>query len=64
MSDYQRDTQAQEQLEKLAARQKMTVAQLQKALDRIDRGFRQLHAKDRPTQADLVDYALKHGKSK
>jgi hypothetical protein len=63
MSDHQRDTQAQEQLEKLAARQNMTVAQLQKVLDRIDRGLHQLDGNNRPTQGDLVDFALKHGKS-
>jgi len=58
----QRDMQQQEQLEQLAARQQMTVPELQKLLDGIDRGMRQLHGKNRPTRAELVGFALKHGK--
>jgi hypothetical protein len=38
----------------------MTVKELQKILDSIDKGLRQLHVKNRP---ELVDFALKHGKS-
>jgi hypothetical protein len=58
----QRDMQVHEQLERLAARQRMTVPELQKLLNGIDKSMRQLHGNNRPTKAELVDFALKHGK--
>jgi len=59
----QRDMGAQEQLQQLADRQHMTVKELQKILNGIDKGLRQLHGKHRLSKDELVDFALKHGKS-
>jgi hypothetical protein len=41
----------------------MTVKELQKILNGIDKGLRQLHGKHRLSKDELVDFALKHGKS-
>lgn len=56
----QRDMQAQERLQELADLRGMTVSELQEILDRIDDGLRRLHAPQRPTRAEHVDFILKH----
>lgn len=56
----QRDMQAQERVEELAQRRGMTVDEVRAILERLDRGYRLLHAPRRPTRAEIVEFALKN----
>ena len=56
----QRDMQAQDRLQELADLRGMSVEEVQEILNRIDQGLRRLHAQNRPTRAEQVDFALKH----
>ena len=54
----QRDMQAQERLQELADLRGMSVEEVQEILNRIDQGLRRLHAPNRPTRAEQIDFAL------
>jgi Lhr-like helicase len=56
----QPDAPRQDRLIQLAARRQMTVQELQQVLERIDRGYRMLHARQAPTRSEIVDLALEH----
>ena len=60
----QRDMQAQERVEELAARPGMTVEDVRAILDRLDKGYRLLHASNRPSRAEIVEFVIKREDSK
>lgn len=57
----QRDMQAQERLQELADRNGLSVDDVQATLEGIDEGFRRLGIARRPTRAETVELALRHG---
>jgi len=56
----QLDLQQRDRLVQLASRRQMSVEEIQQVLERIDRGYRMLHARQRPSRAEIIDLALEH----